>query len=198
MASFFEMPLRLLQGFGINVLITVLATFFPLVLGVILTVLAGKVRYVGRIAEWVSLPFECITPIVFIVVMYYCPFLMIDLFDVLGPGEGFVEFLRDITRSSWFIGIMLSFAFVGYMPARYNPSASILKNILCNGCGLVCTAFQWSFAVGFVGVLDMLKMAMLEMSRLFDAFPFVLVALVALIVVGALQIAKRLCSQFLK
>ena len=186
-----EIFLLLLRGFGNNVLITVLATFLPLVLGVVLTILAGKLRYVGRIAEWLSLPFECITPIILIVcVCFTTP----DVFATLGFGNA----LREIFNSAWFIGIALSVAFVGYMPARYNPSASILKNCLCNGIGLICTAFQWSFSVGFVGTLDMLKAAMIVGGELYNYWVVVPIFLVSAVLLGVPQIAKRLCSQFLK
>ena len=176
----------LLRGFGGNLLITAATVCLLLLPGILLTLLAKKVPIIGKIFGWLSIPFECICPIALILVLYYVVL-------TLGFHWGNIQVTGFIAMI-----LGLTIAYMGYMPARFVPEYSFLKNVLYNGLGMISAVFKWSFCAFVIGGQDILFYARNVMNHTYRSgyywIPF-LAAFACLIIV---EIARRVIKQFMK
>lgn len=168
-----------LEGFGNNLLITLLSILFPLGLGILFTFLCAKNRTLEKVFHWISLPFECICPLVIIIALYFIaiPTTQTALLPVV-------------------IGFSLSF--LGYMPARFNRSMSAGRNIAYNGLGLVSAIFKWSFCAGYVGYVDLLKASEVARSRTYIPSYALIPVVASFIVIAVIEIVRRIIKNSAK
>ena len=172
----------LFQGLGKNLIITFLSAIIPLTIGIVLSVLAGKIKMMDNIFSWISLPCEAICPVTLLVAVY---------FNLL------IVFPSSVLRII-FISLVFTIAFAGYMPARYNRSYSIGKNIIYNGLGLICAIFKWSFVLRFIGYTDLLGAANTIRSYSYRASWLWIPFFAAFVIVLVIEAVKRIVKQFMK
>ena len=170
------------EGLSRNLLITALSAIIPLGLGVLFTFFASRNRIAETVFSWMSLPSECVCPVLTMLVLYYQ--VLADLgIDVSAIAAAVIAF---------------TCCFSFYMPARFVRSDSFLKNVLVNGLGLLSSLFKWSFCVSFIGIVDMLKVASMMGNKAYNYWYYVIPFMVCLIIVGCLEAGKRLIKQFMK
>ena len=111
------------------------------------------------------------------------------MFEKLGMGQGFLQWCLLV--------IAFSVCYIGYMPARYDASASVVKNIVCNGLGLISSAFKWSFIVSMVARYDLLGVVRVIWNREYGSRPMVMFVplLVGFVVLAVLEAAKKLAKE---
>ena len=170
----------LLEGIVNNFLITLLASLVPIGVGVLFSFLPNETA--RKIFSWITLPFEALCPVVCLVCTYYLSAVM------------FSARLDAVL----FTIITFSVCFLGYIPARYHASDSRLKNLLYHGLGLVSTVFCWSCCIGFIAGLDLLRAAQNMMSITYDPMVFILPLILSLVILGMLQVAKKLVKDLMK
>ncbi len=176
----------LMKGFGGNLLITAVSVGLLLIPGFLLTVLAKKFPVMGKIFGWLSIPFECICPVAMILCLYY-----------LMPGVRVM--FGGINVYSFFVAILgLTVAYMGYMPARFVPEYSFLKNVLYNGLGMISAIFKWSFCVFVIGCPDILHYARNVMNRTFRTGVYWIPLVVSFACLLGIEIIRRIVKQFMK
>ena len=93
--------------------------------------------------------------------------------------------------------LILSFA--GYMPARYTPEYSILKNILYHGLGMLSDIFKWSFTahvIGFTGLYYFANIIRRQTYRMMESF--IIPLIISIVILLFIEIARRIIKQFMK
>ena len=109
--------------------VAILAAIFPLILGIVLSVVVKKKPAFGKVASWFNVPFEAICIPIMLYVCYYLPNY---IFGFGIPGifriyiAGYVVDFGSMFLNSFVIGL----AYLLYMPTRYNNNWSLIKNIL--------------------------------------------------------------------
>lgn len=68
-----DMLSSIFAGFGTNLLITAVTFSVCIIVGILLSVLAKLNKTVGKIFEWLSLPFECISIPIALILVYFSP-----------------------------------------------------------------------------------------------------------------------------
>ena len=184
----------LAEGLVNTTLITVLSCILPLLLGILLTILAGKVKVFDHIGSWLSLPLECLCPIPLMMALYHLPSLVdIDIFHKIFRSLGILHLY-----SPCLVVFTLSLCYLLYMPSRYVASYSIFKNILYNGLGLLSNLLKWSTIASFLAVPDLYRAANTIFMRSFEAW----VLLIPLLAIGlallVLELARRLVKSLMK
>jgi ABC-type arginine/histidine transport system permease subunit len=164
--------MSMMSGLLNNILITAGSCILPMVVGIAVCVVCNKNQSLSKIAHIFGAFFESFCPIVTIVFLFYCVFGQLQLNRIVICIIGF------------------SISFMGYMPLRYEPKNSMLKNLAVNGLGLVSTAFKWSFAAGWIAVADLLKFASMQMAKTYDVASFVIVFFISFVIVFALEMIK--------
>ena len=176
----------LLKGFGVNILITAATVCLLLIPGILLTFLAKKFPVIGKIFGWLSIPWECI-----------CPVAMIVWLSFLDPTARIMLGEINIYRCLLVI-LSLILAYMGYMPARFVPEYSFLKNVLYNGFGMISAVFKWSFCAFIIGCPDLLHYARC-VSITHYRYGIVLTALAASFVcLFVIELLRRIIKQFMK
>jgi len=174
-----NMIVTLTEGLTQNLLITILSVIVPLGLGILFTYLASLNRTSNTVFSWVSLPFECIGPISLLFVNYYMGFFRM--------------------RSGLLIAVLtFSICFLGYMPARYRNTESLLKNCIYNGLGLLSTVFKWSFCASMIGVVEMQRAANMILTRTGDFTCLWIPLICAFLFLLLIEVGRRLVKQFMK
>ena len=167
------------RGMGVNIDVTIFSLIIPFGLGVLFTILCAKNRRTEKIFSWISLPFECVCPPVMLCVLY------------------FLVFPRN--KIATLITVMcFTLAFFGYMPARYNRSMSLWRNIVYNGLGLYGAIFKWSFCVGLIGQVDMLKTADVIRARTYTSDYLIVPLVFSVIVIAIIEVARRIIKNSAK
>lgn len=175
----------LLRGFGGNLLITAATVCLLLLPGILLTLLAKKVPVIGKIFGWLSIPFECICPVALILALYL--------------SVQSIFHLRNMQVSTNLAIILgLTIAYMGYMPARFVPEYSFLKNILYNGLGMISAVFKWSFCAFIIGGQDIIYYARNLMYRAYRGGYYWIPLVVAFACLLILEVARRVIKQFMK
>ena len=169
----------IIQGLINTILIVICSSVIPFITGLIFNLIASKSSVANNIFSWLSLPLEIICPVIFLIIIYY----------TIPSGDISTVFIASA---------VFSIIFAGYMPARFSPSFSFGKNILYNGLGLVSSIFKWSFCVGYIGCMDLLKATQMIFARTYDYryiwIPLVFVTGVLLVI----EVGRRLVKQFMK
>lgn len=160
-------------GMAVNIDATIFSLIIPLGLGVLFTFLCAKSRRLEKIFSWLSLPFECICPPVLMCVLYFIAFPRLE-------------------HTMLIVVMSFTLAFFGYMPARYNRSMSVGRNIAYNGLGLYSAIFKWSFCVGLIGEIDMLQKANMMRARTYTSAHFFAPLAFSVFVLLAIEIARRI------
>lgn len=171
------MEMSLFQGLLNNIFITVGSCLLPLAVGFAAYWLCNKNESLTKIARICGAFFESFCPIVTIVFLYYCVFGQLNVNRILVCIAGF------------------SISFIGYMPLRYEPKNSIIKNLVVNTLGLISTAFKWSFAAGMIAVADLLRYANMQMARTYDVASFVTVFFISFVLVFILETLKFIVNE---
>ncbi len=170
----------ILEGLTKNLLITLLSIQLPLGVGILLTVFANMNRTVAKVFSWISLPAECLCPIVVLSAVYF--------------NSG----LRNAAEMFIFSALIFSFCFIGYMPARHYEGYSFLKNILYNGLGLLSSVYKWSFCVGFIGMMDLLRAAQVAGSREYSGAPYWIVLAISVVILLIVETGRRFVKNLMK
>ena len=171
---------QIVKALSGNISITLLSCICPIVVGILLTLLCRTHRVVGMIVGWLSVPIECLCPIVLLYVIYF--------------------FAGSLLPISPFILCVLTFsiAFIGYMPARYVREYSLLKNVLYNALGVIRTTFMWSFCVSVVGQSDLLGFSRQLFGRTYDSLYFIIPLIVSFLCLLCIEVMRVAIKQFLK
>ncbi|MBQ6946423.1 MAG: hypothetical protein IJN42_00095 [Clostridia bacterium] len=168
----------LLEGWGNNFLITFVSMIFPLLIGLAAYLLTKYFPILGKVFHWLSLPFECLCPVVLLLVYFFVVFPEMN--------------------ATILVIIVMSLCYLGYMPARFNSDFSFLKNFLYHGLGLFSSIYKWSFCVGYVGTMDLLRASNMLRNNSYEP-GWVLIALFgSLAVLLVAELGKRLIHQFMK
>ena len=69
------------------------------------------------------------------------------------------------------------------------------KNVAVNGIGLVSSIFKWSFCASFIGAVEMLRVANIQMSRTYDSSVFWTVMIISFAVVIILELMKFVAKE---
>ena len=181
MMQYFELFFR---GFTTNILITACAAFWPLVLGILLSLFVKKSTVVSAIVDAVNIPLESIS----------VPLAMMALFYTLGR----FFHIGNLYVYTVIVVMALSLAYLFYMPTRYNEGYSFIKNILYNGLGLISWLFKWSFVASFVGVMDALGAARNLVARTYQFWPYTVVFLVAFGILFVIELLRFLVKKLIK
>lgn len=171
----------LFRGYMMNILITVVACIIPLAIGIPLTIPSKFSSIVSKIFSFVSLPFECISPLLFSALLLY--------------------FIVPSTSRSlmWVVfAFALSTSFLLYMPAHFQSEYSMLKNILYNGLGLIQGIFLWSFTASFFGIMELMRSASNLFSFTFNGVGWVVPFAVAFATLFVIGLARRVIKNFMK
>lgn len=172
----------------VNILITIFSSIIPLFIGILLSLLAKKSSIASKIFGWLKIPFESICIPIFILVLFYLPSFIFET----------RIFSSNNFSSSLIMTIALSTAYLLYIPARYNPNFSFLKNTLFNSLGLISALFKWSFVAGFIAINDMLFAARALMATKYNIWPLLITFLTISIILFIIELAKTLIKQFMK
>ncbi len=178
-----EAIIILLKGLGTNIFITAIAAIIPLFLGIILSFVASKNKIIANVFDWLSLPFEILSPALILVFLFYAPGYLLDI-----PVRN-----RELIA---IVGLMV--CFIGHMPSKYDFNSSFLKNTICNGLDLLSRLFKWSFVTHIIAVSELSYSTMLLVSRHYAFFPIIIALLLATVVLAIPEIAKRIFRQVLK
>lgn len=171
------MEMSLFQGLLNNILITIGSCLLPMIVGIASYFVCSKNESLTKIARICGAFFESFCPIVTIVFLYYCVFVQLNANRILVCIVGF------------------SISFIGYMPLRYEPKNSIMKNLVFNTLGLISTAFKWSFAAGMIAVADLLRYANMQMVKTYDVASFVTVFFISFVLVFILETLKVIVNE---
>lgn len=172
----------LFQALLNNIFITAVSCLLPLAVGFTAYWLCNKNEHLTMIARILGILFESFCPIVTIGFLYYCG---------LGQLNG------QLNVNCILICIIgFSISFIGYMPLRYDPKNSIIKNLVVNTLGLISTVFKWSFTTGMIAVFDLLTYA--KMARTFgvaSSFVFIPVFFISFVLVLILETLKFIANE---
>lgn len=171
------MEMSLFQGLLNNILITIGSCLLPMIVGIAAYFICSKNELLTKLAHLCGVLFESFCPIITILLMHYCIFSQTRLSAVLVCIIGF------------------SISFLGYMPTRYNSDYSFFKNIAVNGIGLVSTIFKWSFCASFIGAVEMLRVADIQMSRTYDPSSFWTAMIISFAVIIILELMKFVAKE---
>jgi len=171
------MEMSMFQGLINNALITVASCILPMVVGIASYFVCSKNESLSKLAHLCGVIFESFCPVITILLMYYCIFSRTRLSAVLVCIIGF------------------SISFLGYMPTRYNSDYSFFKNAAVNGIGLVSSIFKWSFCASFIGTVEMLRVANIQMSRTYDPSSFCTAMIISFAVLLVLELMKFVAKE---
>lgn len=171
------MEMSMIQGLLNNVLITVGSCLLPTIVGIAAYFVCSKNESLTKLAHLCGVIFESFCPVITILLMYYCVFAQTRLNGILVCIIGF------------------TISFLGYMPTRYNSDYSFFKNIAVNGIGLVSSIFKWSFCASFIGAVEMLRVANIQMSRTYDPSSFWTAMIISFVVLLVLELMKYVAKE---
>ena len=175
-----------IKGLNVNILITAATVCLLLIPGILLTFLAKKFPVIGKILGWLSIPFECICPIAMILCLYY----VIPTSRLMLGGIEISVIFKAI--------LALTVAYLGYMPARFVPEYSFLKNVFYNVLGLISAVFKWSFCVFVVGGQDLLFYARNIMLQTYKSGRLWTPLIISFVCLFGIEVLRRIIKQFMK
>ncbi len=183
--EFFPM---LIKGLGTDLLITILAVIFPLIVGVGLTVLMHFTRKsaLPKIFRYISILTEGLCPVCILLMTYFTLPQILQYSLAIKPAFA--------------SGVALSLCFMGYMAFRYDERDSLVKNIVVNGIGLVADMLKWCFGVAFlIGVSDLISAARNYAASTYLFFmPYFSVTVIIFLILAVLYIIRQICKDFIK
>ena len=171
------MEMSLFQGLLNNILITIGSCILPMIVGIAAYFICSKNELLTKLAHLCGVLFESFCPVITILLMYYCIFAQTRLSAI------------------WVCIIGFSISFLGYMPSRYNSDYSFFKNVAVNGIGLVSSIFKWSFCASFIGAVEMLRVANIQMSRTYEASSFWTAMIISFAVIVVLELMKFVAKE---
>lgn len=172
---------RILEGLLTNLLIVAVTFVCVFPIGLLLSFFASKSKTAGKVFNWLSLPFECLTIITALFFVYYSVNRLFGLSALITTL------------------VVFTICFIGYMPARQDPNASFLKNILYNGLGLISTVFKWSLVSSIIGAPGIVRQAQNVAAITFNSFEvWTFVTICVFIVILPIEIGKRLIKNLMK
>ena len=126
----------IISGVLQNIWLTVLSCIIPILVGVVVTYASKNNVALAKPIKLFGYIFESFSPIVLIVVLFYCLF------------AGGNRFLICV--------ISFSIAFMGYIPSRLVQERSLVKDIAVNSVDLLSHAFKWSFCTRVIALMELL------------------------------------------
>ena len=121
------------EGLLNNILITLASCVLPTAVGIGFNSLGNAFRNRNGIQRFLYIfgsVFHCLCPIILMFTFFYT--------------------FHNITRSMTII-LALSLSFLGYIPAHYNRSDSLMKNNILGMINLFSSVFMWSFVFSYLG-----------------------------------------------
>ena len=94
--------------------------------------------------------------------------------------------------------IVLSLAFLWYMPAKYNHEFSFIKNVLHNGLGLISNMFKWTFISSMLMIPDLLQNTRELVATKALVFPLIISFIIVSVIIGILEIGRVAIKQFME
>lgn len=160
------------QGLLNNILITIGSCILPFAVGTAAYFVCSRNEVLTKLAHLGGMFFESLCPIITIVIMHYC--------------------ILSQTRlsASWVCIIGFSLSFLGYMPTRFNSDYSLYKNTIVYGLGLASTIFKWSFCASYIGAVEMLRVANIQMARTYDPSSFWNAFIISFVTILILELMK--------
>lgn len=193
-----EFFVDLIKGLGLNFIITVMAIIVPLILGVAGSLLVKNQKTLGKVFWYLDIPCRSVCVPVALVLMYYLPGLagttILRDIDILM----FEKLSIDGFSKTMILILILGFAFLWYMPAKYNHEFSLAKNILYNGMGLFSNVFKWSFVAGMIVIPDMLKITQIYVAKTYSFLPYIIPFLVVSFILFVIELVRVLIKHFMK
>ncbi len=180
----------ILSGLGTNVLIVILSSILPLVVGIGLTVLMHYKRKTAlpKVFRYVSILTEGMVPLIILFVMFLSYPQLVQMVDPIFRVEPTTAAL-----------MALSVCFMGYMVFRYDERDSLVKNLVVNGIGLFADLFKWCFSiVAFVGVPDMVGQARIYIGSTYRFTIYIYLLIIGMAILIPLYIGRQLCKDFMK
>ena len=167
-----------------NLLIMLLSAIVPLIIGIGLTILVGKVEKKGlRIPlRIVGTMFYSLAPIALLLFLF---------FNVFGVARA-----ENAGMISVILTIMISH--LGFFMIFYDASGSIKKNIVVNIMGLFSSTFLWSMAGSFVGVHEIISCAKMISGKAFEFGVYGTVLLICFAILAALNIPRMILKEVMK
>ena len=173
--------LEVLQGLKINFWLTIVSFIVLLTIGIPLSLAVKKNDYSRKIFMWINIPFNCICiPIFF---LYY--YLVHFAFGVV-----------TVSRFLIVVSAMI-FAYLLYLPSKYNVSFSFVKNILYNSLGLLSILFKWSFVSMILVLSDGLEITM-KLTAVGLVTPSIFLLLITFILLLVIEIGRVLIRELMK
>ena len=175
--------MQILNGLLNNILITVLSSILPFMVGVVFTILAKQKVFLKRGVKAASYIFECFVPIITMLFLFYN-----------------VSFLAKTTEIPRIVFCIAGFtiSFLGYMSARYREDWSIIKNIIVNALNLVLTVFKWSFVASFIAVGDLTRQLMMITQRSFEGSILWLGLIIPFVILFIFHAIKYVLEEWMK
>ena len=176
---------KIIEGLSNNILLTALAFIMPWVLGCLMSILFSttkKLDFIRKIFQIISLGFESLCPLITILVLFY----------VVGSS------VRFSNAGFVFAALGLAISFIGYMPRRYDPQNSIMKNLLVNSIGLMSNIFKWSFCASIIGVMEMARAASNIAAHTCEYGTYFIVFAISFVVILTLELTRYLLKEYLK
>ncbi len=193
-----ELFVDLIKGLGLNFIITVMAIIVPLVLGVAGSLLVKNKKALGKVFWYLDIPCRSVCIPLSLLFMYYLPGLTgIDIFHDIDKLMFRTLSIDGFSRTMLLV-LILGFAFLWYMPAKYNHEFSLAKNILYNGIGLFSNVFKWSFVAGMIAIPDMLKITQIYVAKTYHFWPYIIPFLVVSFILLVIELVKVLIKHFMK
>lgn len=172
----------ILSGFLNNLLMTVLAALLPLGLGIGMTFLMKHVDKKGlRIPlRVVGAVFYSFAPVALLLYLFFSVIRSVS-------GGGILP-----------VVLTLMISHLGYFMMRFEPDASVGKNIVVNTLGLFSSLFMWSMIAGYIGCHDMVYASNMVRSLTFDAGITLTVLAIAFGMLAVLNVPRMILKETMR
>lgn len=171
-----------------NILIALASSALPIAIGIGFNLLGNAFRDSKGMQRFLHIfgsVFHCFCPIILLIAVYYS-------FDTFSNNYN-LPF--NLSREATVI-ITLTLSFLGYIPAHYNKSYSLLKNNILSIIGLFSSAFMWSFISSRLAVMDSLNYTQQTAKASFDFSGIGILFLKVCCIFILLQALKLIAEEF--
>ncbi len=169
------------EGFLNNILIMLLSSLLPAIVGIGLTFLVGMVKKKGlRIPlRIIGAVFYSLAPMPLMLYLFFNPF-----------SHSIVRIISVV--------LALSISHLGYYMMCYDASASIGKNIAVNSLGLLSSTFLWSMVSSFIGQSDIISACRVITGSTYQYECYGIVLLICFVVLAILNIPRMILKEVIK
>ena len=163
------------EGLKLNILITVLSCIIPIAIGFVVTNLSKNNTALFRPIKAFGYVFESFSPILLIVVLFYCVFF-------------------HWNRMLLYV-ISFTLAFMGYIPSKLQEEHSFIKDFAVNSVGLLSHAFKWSFCVRILGEMELLGFMTRNIQKSYQTGIVWVGLIISFVIVFALNMVKFILEE---